>query len=54
MTTTTPDPHTADLVLVATLTPNRPIAPCARYDHQTGRTDFVHTTGPCPDNQAPR
>lgn len=42
--------HAADLVLVASIRDrNRPtpIHTCAQYDHQTGRADFVHTTGPC-------
>lgn len=40
--------HDHDLVLVSTLTRETVIGTCARYNHGTSRTDFVHTAGPCP------
>lgn len=53
-TEVTTDPHMADLVLARTaITPGRRYFTCARFGHSIDPRDFVHTTGPCPDDQTP-
>lgn len=48
------DPHVDDLVLARTaITPGRRYFTCARFGHSIDPRDFVHTTGPCPDDQTP-
>lgn len=48
------DAHARDLVLALTaITPGRRYFTCARFGHSIDPRDFVHTTGPCPDDQTP-
>jgi hypothetical protein len=48
------DPHVDDLVLARTaITPGRRYWTCARFLHSIDPRDFVHTNGPCPDDQTP-